>query len=204
MATRFLINGRPTAEWTTRDASRVRLGRQEPVCEATLLSPDEAVRRSVRWIRQFYLVFGGLLAAVFVVLAIAARGSYDAPFIYTMLGIAAVIVAGPLPFLYPYQVGRAQQRVAHLSLPGPVGGKMRADDAGLTIDGRGLLPWSTLTLAAADMLRMPGRGSEPYYLVKTLSLAPAGGGDDVMLDPVLFTNSRAFLDNVFRRLRPAA
>jgi hypothetical protein len=73
MPTRFLINGRSTIEWTQSDMARVRLGRREQVCEAVLLSPDDAIRRAIKRIRQFYIVFGGGLALVFLILAMVGR-----------------------------------------------------------------------------------------------------------------------------------
>jgi hypothetical protein len=201
MPARFLINGRPTIEWTQSDMARVRLGRREPVCEAVLLSPDDAIRRAIKRIRQFYIVFGGGLALVFLILAMVGRGQPGASFVHAMLGVAALVIACLLPFLYPYQAGKARQRIAQSPLPGPAGSTMRADDSGLAIEGHGLLPWSSLAIATADMLRIPVRDGESYFLVKSLLLTAASGSDSILLDPSLFTGGRAFIDNVFQRLQ---
>ena len=204
MPTRFLINGKPTIQWTRNDMARVRLGRLVPVCEAVLLSRDEAIRRAIRWIRLFYIVAGGGLALVFLCLAVAGRGEPDTPdksLFYTMLVIGALIIACPLPFLYPYQIGKARQRIAQLPGLGPPGSTIRADDSGLAIEGHGLLPWPSLAIATADMLRIPVRNGPSYFLIKSLLLTTANGSDSILLDPILFTDGRAFIDNVFQRLQ---
>jgi hypothetical protein len=187
MPTRFLINGRSTIEWTQSDMARVRLGRREQVCEAVLLSPDDAIRRAIKRIRQFYIVFGGGLALVFLILAMVGRGQPGASFFHAMLGVAALVIACLLPFLYPYQAGKARQRIAQSPLRGLAGSTM--------------LPWSSLAIATADMLRIPVRNGESYFLVKSLLLTTASGSDSILLDPSLFTEGRAFIDNVFQRLQ---
>jgi hypothetical protein len=199
--TRFLINGR-AADWDEGNASRLRLGQLEPVCEAVLLSSKDAGDRAVKRIRQFYAVFGGGLAVVFLVLVVVGHGRPGLGFFPTLLGIAAFVVVVVAALLYPIKISGARARITAVLLPAPPSSTMRADQDGLRVEGRGLLPWSALVIATADMLRVPVRDGSAYYLVRSLVLAMVDGDDAIVLDPIVFTNARAFLDNVFQRLQP--
>lgn len=196
MPARFLINGRPTVEWTQSDMARVRLARRDPACEAMLLSPDDAIRRAIQRIRQFYIVFGGALALVFLILVMVGLGQPSASSACMWLAVAALIVACPSPFLYPCQIAKARLRIAQSPLPGPAGSTMRGDERRLAIEGQGTLPWASLTVDTADMLRIPVRAGESYFLVKSLLLAAAGRSGMILLE-------RTFMDNVFQRLQAA-
>jgi len=195
---RFLVNGKLVDALDEGDLRRLRLVREQLVAEAVLLGPEEALRRSANAMKWVFGILYIVIAGFLIFLASEAT-PVERPLMYTLVPVVLLALAAVMPIAYQANIRKFRERMGHLQLPGPAGSTVRLDEAGLTIAGRPLLPWSALSIDTVELQRMSGSRGGGYFIIQSLLLATEG--DSIKLDLAVLTNGRDILDNVFRRLR---
>lgn len=197
----YLVDGKPVEGVPHRDLSNLTVAREKPGVEAVIIAADEALRRY----KKFLTILYGFLAAIIVLAppGLVAADPRDWTFLVPVVLAIWAIFAWFLPFMFRRKVRQFTERVQATSFPAPPGTAVRADQTGLTIGSRSWA-WPLLSIETVGLTRMSTGGDIPTNYTILQSLGLVSGGDRIALDGNILSTGSAVLDQIYRRLKPAA
>ena len=204
---RILIDDKPVDGLTPKQEKTFFLSKVQEAVKGRILTPAEATQTFIRQTKQWFMIasaIGGVLMLVVVIGGIVGEPN-SAGFIILFAIVMVIAVVLILSLGLRYRVKVFTRRIAH-RLEGlmPVGTVLAIDGAGLSV-GSETFAWPTLAIDTIELSTgsLPaGDTSTDIMIVERLALA--AGPKTFMLDRAMTENGMLLVDNVWRRLRPAA
>lgn len=204
---RILVDDKPVARLTPKQEKTFFLSKVQEVVKGRILTPAEATQTFIRQTKQWFMIFGaiGLVLVVTVVIGgVIGEPRSAAFFILSAVALIGVLVL-LLTLILRHRVKVFTAKMAH-RIDGlmPVGTVLAIDGAGLSI-GPETFAWPMLAIDTLELSTgsLPsGDTSTDIMIVERLSVA--AGPKTFMLDRAMIENGMLLVDNVWRRLRPAA
>lgn len=204
---RILVDDKPVARLTPKQEKTFFLSKVQEVVKGRILTPAEATQTFIRQTKQWFMIFGaiGLVLVVTVVIGgVIGEPRSAALFILSAVALIGVLVL-LLTLILRHRVKVFTAKMAH-RIDGlmPVGTVLAIDGAGLSI-GPETFAWPMLAIDTLELSTgsLPsGDTSTDIMIVERLSVA--AGPKTFMLDRAMIENGMLLVDNVWRRLRPAA
>ena len=198
---RYLVNGKPVDGVPAGDLRNLTVARERPEAEAVLISTDDALRRYKKLLKILYGFLAVVIALVPPALVAADPGDWTI-LVPPVLAVWAFF-AWFLPFMFKRKVRQFTARMTTTILPAAPGTKLRVDQTGLTIGGKSW-EWSRLAIESIGLERVQSGGDYPTNSTILQSLVLSAGGERIPLDGNTLSTGSAILDQIYRRLKPAA
>lgn len=197
----YLVDGKPVEGVPTRDVNNLRVAHERPEAEAVLISRDAALQRYKKLLKILY----GFLAVIIALAppGLAAADPHDWVILVPMVAVIWAIFAWFLPFMFRRKVGQFAARMNVTTLPAAPGTAVRVDQTGLTIGGKSWT-WPLLSIDSIELTRSSTGGDYPTSYTILQSLGLTAGGERIQLDGNMLSTGSAILDQIYRRLKPAA
>jgi hypothetical protein len=204
---RILIDDKPADGLTPKQEKTFFLSKVQETVKGRILTPAEATQVFIRHTKQWFMIFGGIGLVLMVGVVIA--GFVGEPNSAGFILLFAIVMIGTLVLLLRlilrHRVKVFTAKIAH-RLEGlmPVGTVLAIDGAGLSV-GSETFAWPMLAIDTVELSTgsLPsGDTSTDIMIVERLSVA--AGPKTFMLDRAMIENGMLLVDNVWRRLRPAA
>ena len=197
----YLVDGKPVEGVPTRDVNNLRVAHERPEAEAVLISRDAALQRYKKLLKILY----GFLAVIIALAppGLAAADPHDWVILVPMVAVIWAIFAWFLPFMFRRKVGQFAARMNVTTLPAAPGTAVRVDQTGLTIGSKSWA-WPLLSIDSIELTRSSTGGDYPTSYAILQSLGLTAGGERIQLDGNMLSTGSAILDQIYRRLKPAA
>lgn len=204
---RILIDDKLVDGLTPKQEKTFFLSKVQEAVKGRILTPAEATQVFIAQTRRWFMIIGAIGGVL--MLAVVIGGVVGEPKSAAFIILFAVVVIGALvlfmTLILRHRVKVFTAKMAH-RIEGlmPVGTVLAIDNAGLSV-GPETFTWPML---AIDMLELStgslpsGDTSTDIMIVERLSVA--AGPKTFMLDRAMTENGMLLVDNVWRRLRPAA
>lgn len=204
---RILIDDKLVDGLTPKQEKTFFLSKVQEAVKGRILTPAEATQVFIAQTRRWFMIIGAIGGVL--MLAVVIGGVVGEPKSAAFVILFAVVVIGALvlfmTLILRHRVKVFTAKMAH-RIEGlmPVGTVLAIDNAGLSV-GPETFTWPML---AIDMLELStgslpsGDTSTDIMIVERLSVA--AGPKTFMLDRAMTENGMLLVDNVWRRLRPAA
>ncbi|HEY4168388.1 MAG TPA: hypothetical protein VGM96_16510 [Reyranella sp.] len=204
---RILIDDKPVDGLTPKQVKTFFLTKVQETVKGRILAPAEATQAFIAQTRKWFMIFGaiGLVLMVGVVIA-GVVGEPRSAAIFILFAVVMSAALGLfLALLLRHRVKVFTAKMAH-RIDGlmPVGTVLTLDGAGLSV-GPETFAWPMLAIDTLELSTgsLPsGDTSTDIMIVERLSVA--AGPKTYTLDRAMIENGILLVDNVWRRLRPAA
>ena len=204
---RILIDNKPVDGLTPKQEKTFFLSKVQEAVKGRVLTPTEATQIFICQTKRWFMiasVIGGVLMIGIVIGGIVGEPN-SAAFIILVAIVMVITVVLILSLGLRYRVRVFTRKIAH-RLEGlmPVGTVLAIDGAGLSV-GPETFAWPTLAIDTIELSTgsLPsGDTSTDIMIVERLAVA--AGPKTFMLDRAMIENGMLLVDNVWRRLRPAA
>ena len=204
---RILIDDKPVDGLTPKQEKTFFLSKVQEAVKGRVLAPDEATQVFIRQTKQWFTIMGAIAGVLMLLVVIG--GVVGEPKSAAYIIAFAIVVVAALALIMNlnrrHRVKVFTAKMAH-RIEGlmPVGTVLAIDGAGLSI-GPETFAWPMLAIDTVELSSssMPsGDTSTDIMIVERLSIA--AGPKTYMLDRAMIENGMLLVDNVWRRLRPAA
>ena len=204
---RILIDDKPVDGLTPKQEKTFFLSKVQEAVKGRVLTPDEATQVFIRQTKQWFTIMGAIAGVLMLLVVIG--GVVGEPKSAAYIIAFAIVVVAALALIMNlnrrHRVKVFTAKMAH-RIEGlmPVGTVLAIDGAGLSI-GPETFAWPMLAIDTVELSSgsMPsGDTSTDIMIVERLSIA--AGPKTYMLDRAMTENGMLLVDNVWRRLRPAA
>jgi len=204
---RILIDDKPVDGLTPKQEKTFFLSKVQEAVKGRVLTPDEATQVFIRQTKQWFTIMGAIAGVLMLLVVIG--GVVGEPKSAAYIIAFAIVVVAALALIMNlnrrHRVKVFTAKMAH-RIEGlmPVGTVLAIDGAALSI-GPETFAWPMLAIDTVELSSgsMPsGDTSTDIMIVERLSIA--AGPKTYMLDRAMTENGMLLVDNVWRRLRPAA
>ena len=204
---RILIDNKPVDGLTPKQEKTFFLSKVQEAVKGRILTPDEATQVFIRQTKQWFTIMGAIAGVL--MLAVVIGGVIGEPKSAAYIIVFAIVVVAALALIMNlnlrHRVRVFTRKMAH-RIEGllPVGTVLAIDGAGLSV-GPETFAWPMLAIDTLELSTgsLPsGDTSTDIMIVERLSVA--AGPKTFMLDRAMIENGMLLVDNVWRRLRPAA
>lgn len=204
---RVLINGKPVDALTAKQERELILSRTEEAVQGSVLPADQATDTYIRQTKRLFVILGSI--GIVLILGISIAGAISDEMDGWLIAPAGVVIAGALA-LFIFLLLRHRIRVWNRGLAHRLEGLAPAGTA-IAIDANGLsvaaeaFAWPSLAIELVEVTRFStssGEQTNTSYIIDRLSLAASTRV--IVLDKAMTKNGPLIVDNVWRRMRPAA
>ena len=203
---RILIDGKAAAALTAKQERALTLSRTEEAVQGSVLAADEATNAYIRQTKRLHFIIGSI--GVVLILCGSLAGAISDEMDGWLIAPVGVVIAGALA-LFIHLMVRHRIRAWNRALGhrgegmAPAGTAIGVDAKGLSVASEVFI-WPSLAIDQVEITSYSSGAdtSETFHVIDRLSLAASERV--IVLDKAMMQNGPLLVDNVWRRLHPAA